>query len=157
MTHTRPDDRFAIIHNRTRFYTLDKSGAVENAEFLDSSYKVPGGGWLSSADDMARFEIAILNDRLVARATRDIMWTPQKAADGTTSGYALGWGTGHSLGVLDVGHSGGQQGTATMMMLVPEKRAGVIVLINMDAMDAGPLATDVMKILLSGDAGQKKQ
>ena len=38
-----------------------------------------------------------------------------------------------------------------------EKRAGVIVLINMDAMDAGPLATDVMKILLSGDAGQKKQ
>jgi serine beta-lactamase-like protein LACTB len=157
MTHTRPDDRFAIIHNRTRFYTKDKSGAVQNAEFLDSSYKIPGGGWLSSADDMARFEIAILNDRLVARATRDIMWTPQKATDGTTSGYALGWGTGHSLGVLDVGHSGGQQGTATMMMLVPEKRAGVIVLINMDAMDAGPLATDVMKILLSGDTGQKKQ
>ncbi|HEY4740602.1 MAG TPA: serine hydrolase domain-containing protein [Candidatus Acidoferrales bacterium] len=157
MTHTRADDRFAIIHNRTRFYTKDKSGAVQNAEFMDSSYKIPGGGWLSSADDMARFEIAILNDRLVARATRDVMWTPQKAADGSTSGYALGWGTGHSLGVLDVGHSGGQQGTATMMMLVPEKRLGVIVLINMDSLDAGPLATDVMKILLSSDAEQKKQ
>jgi serine beta-lactamase-like protein LACTB len=157
MTHTRADDRLAIIHNRTRFYTQDKSGAVQNAEFMDSSYKIPGGGWLSSADDMARFEIAILNDRLVARATRDIMWTPQRAADGTTSGYALGWGTGHSLGVLDVGHSGGQQGTATMMMLVPEKRAGVIVLINMDVLDAGPLAADVMKILLSSDATQKKQ
>ncbi|MFZ0037444.1 MAG: serine hydrolase domain-containing protein [Candidatus Acidiferrales bacterium] len=155
MTSSRADDRFAIIPNRTRFYTKDKSGAVINAEFLDSSYKIPGGGWLSSADDMARFEIAILNDRLVERATRDIMWTPQKAADGSTSGYALGWGTGHSLGVLDVGHSGGQQGTSTMMMLVPEKRAGVIVLINMDAMDAGPLATDLMKLLLSSDAGQK--
>ena len=157
MTHTRADDRFAIIHNRTRFYTQDKLGAVENPEFLDSSYKIPGGGWLSSADDMARFEIAILNDRLVARATRDIMWTPQKAADGTTTGYALGWGTGNSLGVFDVAHSGGQQGTSTMMMLVPEKRVGVIVLINSDAADAGALATDLMKLLLGTDAGQKKQ
>jgi CubicO group peptidase (beta-lactamase class C family) len=85
------------------------------------------------------------------------MWTPQKAADGTTTGYALGWGTGNSLGVFDVGHSGGQQGTSTMMMLVPEKRVGVIVLINSDAADAGALATDLMKLLLGTDAGQKKQ
>jgi CubicO group peptidase (beta-lactamase class C family) len=85
------------------------------------------------------------------------MWTPQKAADGTTNGYALGWGTGNSLGFFDVAHSGGQQGTSTMMMLVPEKRVGVIVLINSDAADAGALATDLMKILLSSDAGQKKQ
>ena len=61
MLQTRPDDRFAIIPLRTRFYSKDKSGAVVNAEFLDSSYKVPGGGWLSSAPDMARFEVAILN------------------------------------------------------------------------------------------------
>jgi hypothetical protein len=44
-----------------------------------------------------------------------------------------------------------------MMMLVPEKRVGVIVLINSDAADAGALATDLMKLLLGTDAGQKKQ
>src|SRR5262249_51825473 len=60
MVHTRPDDRFAIIPSRTRFYSKDKSGGVMNAEFLDSSYKMPGGGWLSSASDLARFEAAIL-------------------------------------------------------------------------------------------------
>jgi len=65
MLQTRPDDRFAIIPLRARFYSKDKAGAVVNAEFLDSSYKVPGGGWLSSAPDMARFEVAILTDRLV--------------------------------------------------------------------------------------------
>src|SRR5436309_680673 len=69
MLQTRPDDRFAIIPLRTRFYSKDQSGAVMNAEFLDSSYKVPGGGWLSSAPDMARFEVAILTDRLVRSAT----------------------------------------------------------------------------------------
>ncbi|HZQ55261.1 MAG TPA: hypothetical protein VFB14_23890 [Bryobacteraceae bacterium] len=77
MLQTRLNNRFAIIPLRTRFYSKDKSGAVVNAEFLDSSYKVPGGGWLSSGTDMARFEVAILTDRLIKRATRDIMWAPQ--------------------------------------------------------------------------------
>jgi CubicO group peptidase (beta-lactamase class C family) len=49
MEHTVVDDRFAIIPYRTRFYQKTESGTVENADFLDSSYKIPGGGWLSSA------------------------------------------------------------------------------------------------------------
>jgi serine beta-lactamase-like protein LACTB, mitochondrial len=149
MAHTVADDRYAIIPYRTRFYHKDKFGAVVNAEFLDSSYKIPGGGWLSSADDMARFEVAVLNDRLIRRASRDAMWTPQKASDGSENGYALGWGwgSGKKAGLTDVGHGGGQQGTSTFIMLAPDQRAGVVILINMDGMDAAALATDVMKIV----------
>jgi CubicO group peptidase (beta-lactamase class C family) len=149
MTHTVVDDRFAIVPFRTGFYSKDKSGAITNADFLDSSYKIPGGGWLSSADDMAQFEVAMLNDRLVARSTRDLMWTPLKPADGKEDSYALGWGTGKDLGVLDVGHGGGQQGTSTFFMIVPERRAGVVVLINLDAGNASDLATELMKIVLA--------
>src|SRR6267142_209345 len=148
MTQTRPDDRFAIIPYRTRFYSKLKSGVVVNADFLDSSYKIHGGGWLSSAEDMAYFEVAILGDRLVSRATRDVMWTSQKTSDGKETGYALGWGTGKELGVLDVGHGGGQQGTSTFIKMIPERRAGVVVLMNIDGADSSGLATDLMKILL---------
>jgi hypothetical protein len=35
------------------------------------------------------------------------------------------------------------------MMLVPERQAGVVVLINMNNVDASGLATDLMKIVLS--------
>jgi CubicO group peptidase (beta-lactamase class C family) len=149
MTHTVPDDRFAIIPFRTRFYSKDDSGAITNADFLDSSYKIPGGGWLSSADDMAQFEVAVLSDRLVTRSTRDLMWTPLKPTDGKEDTYGLGWGTGKDLGVLDVGHSGGQQGTSTNFTIVPERRAGIVVLINLDGGDASALATELMKILLA--------
>jgi serine beta-lactamase-like protein LACTB, mitochondrial len=149
MTHTVVDDRFAIIPSRTRFYSKDKSGAITNADFLDSSYKIPGGGWLSSADDMAQFEVAILNDRVIARATRELMWTPLKPADGKEDDYALGWGTGKDLGVLDVGVIGGQQGTSTSFMIVPERRAGVVVLINLDGGNAYDLARELMKIVLA--------
>src|ERR1035441_8626059 len=63
MEHTQVDNRFAIIPYRTRFYQQAESGTVQNADFLDSSYKIPGGGWLSSAEDMARFEVANLNEK----------------------------------------------------------------------------------------------
>jgi CubicO group peptidase (beta-lactamase class C family) len=149
MTHTVIDDSFAIVPFRTRFYSKDNSGAITNADFLDSSYKIPGGGWLSSADDMAQFEVAMLNDRLVARSTRDLMWTPLKPTDRKENSYALGWGTGKDLGVLDVGHGGGQQGTSKFFMIIPERRAGVVVLINLDSGNASDLAAELMKIVLT--------
>jgi serine beta-lactamase-like protein LACTB len=149
MTHTVVDNRFAIIAFRTGFYSKDGSGSITNADFLDSSYKLPGGGWLSSADDMARFEVAMLGDRIITRATRDLMWTPQKPTDGKEDPYALGWGTGNDLGVLDVGHSGDQQGTSTFFMIVPERRTGVVVLINLEQGKASELATELMKIVLA--------
>jgi len=148
MTHTVVDNRFAIVPFRTRFYSLDSSGEITNADFLDSSYKIPGGGWLSSADDMAQFEVALLNDKLVARSTRDLMWTPLKTADGKEDSYGLGWRIGKDVGVPDVEHSGSQQGTSTFLMIVPERRAGVVVLINLEDGHASELGTELMKIVL---------
>lgn len=148
MEQTQTDDRFAIVAYRTRFYQKKDSGAVMNADFLDSSYKIPGGGWLSSAEDMARFEVAILNDKLIRRATRDLMWTTLKPSDGKDDRYALGWGWGDEKGVRSVGHTGGQQGTSTAFTLAPEQRAGVVVLTNMESQPAGDLAHEILNILV---------
>jgi len=149
MEHTRADDRFAIIPYRTRFYQKTKSGTVANADFLDSSYKIPGGGWLSSAEDMARFEVAILSDKLIKSNTRDLMWTPLKPSDGSKDNYGLGWGTVDRDGVRGVGHSGGQQGTSTYFIIAPDQRAGVVVLTNMEDTDPDNLALEILKILIA--------
>lgn len=152
MTRTQADDRYSVIPYRTRFYHRDKSGTVVNADFLDSSYKIPGGGWISSAEDLARFEVAILNDRLIRRTTRDLMWTPQKPTDGSKDTYGLGWDIDKTAGVPDVGHDGSQQGTSTAIMIAPSQRDGVVVLINVDDVNASALATDLMKIVLGATA-----
>ncbi len=156
MDHTQTDDRFAIIPYRTRFYQKTESGAVQNADFLDSSYKIPGGGWLSSAEDMARFEVAILNDKLIKRATRDLMWTPLKPSDGSKDGYGLGWGNGYDSGIASVGHNGGQQGTSTALTIAPAKRAGVVVLTNMEGADAADLAQQILRVLVGAGNTPKK-
>jgi len=151
MEQTQADNRFAIIPYRTRFYEKTESGTVRNADFLDSSYKIPGGGWLSSAEDMARFEVAIVNDKLIRRPTRDLMWAPLKPSDGSKDTYALGWNwyevNDHE--VASLGHTGGQQGTSTAFAIVPERRVGVVVLTNMEGQPAGDLAREILKILVA--------
>jgi CubicO group peptidase (beta-lactamase class C family) len=151
------DDRFAILLYRTRFYQKTESGKVQNADFLDSSYKIPGGGWLSSAEDMARFEVAILNDKLVRRATRDLMWTPLKPSDGSKDEYGLGWGNGNQDGIASVGHNGGQQGTSTSFSIAPAQRAGIVVLTNMEGADAGKLAQEILKVLVGTATNVQKK
>ena len=148
MEHTQVDNRFAIIPYRTRFYRKTESGTVQNTDFLDSSYKIPGGGWLSSAEDMAKFEVAILNDKLIKRTTRDLMWTPLKPSDGSKDNYALGWGSWTENDLAVVGHSGGQQGTSTQFLIVPGPRAGVVVLANMENADPEKLAWEILKVLV---------
>ena len=157
MEHTQTDNRFAIIPYRTRFYQKTESGEVQNADFLDSSYKIPGGGWLSSAEDMAHFEVAILSDQMIKRATRDVMWTPLKPSGEAPNGYALGWGNTTDGNLHYVSHSGGQQGTSTNFIIAPEQGAGVVVLANMEGVPTGDLAKEILEILVgtTGSAAKK--
>lgn len=156
MMHTVADDRYAIIPNRTRFYQKGKDGRVVNADFLDSSYKIPGGGWLSSADDLAQFEIDMLDDKFVKRTTRDLMWTPQTLADGSKDSYGYGWGTGKMGDISFVAHSGGQQGTSTEIIIAPGQQDGVVVLANIEDVNVSELSRELLKIVVeaSAKAGQ---
>jgi len=156
MSQTQADDRFKIIPYRTHFYSKTKDGTVQNADFLDSSYKIPGGGWLSSAEDMAQFEVAILAGKLLKRSTQDLMWTPLKPSDGSKDSYGLGFGIGDKDGIKFVAHDGGQQGTSTSFLIAPENRAGVVVLTNMDGLNPNELAVEMLKILVGG-MPEKKQ
>lgn len=148
MDETRDDDFFTVIPHRTRWYHKDKGGIVRNAGVLDSSYKLPGGGIISSADDMANFEAAILGDKLLKRSTRDLMWTSQKTADGKETGYGLGWGIVDRFGLRILAHTGGQQGTSTSFAVVPARSAGVVVLCNMDGVDVNQLEMRILRIAL---------
>jgi len=148
MSSTQADDFFAVIPHRTRWYHKDADGAVQNAGVLDSSYKIPGGGFISSADDMARFAIAMLKNKLVQRSTRDLMWTRQKIADGTPTNYGLGWGIASRHSLVLVGHTGSQQGASTALTLVPDRNVAIVVLINMDGVDAYKLADEILKVVL---------
>lgn len=152
MSASQVDDRFAIIDHRTRFYSKDKDGKIQNSEFLDSSYKIPGGGWLSNVTDLANYEISLMKGKLVDPATLALMSTPGKPGDGSEDHYGLGFGidsieaSGKKFATIT--HAGGQQGTSTMILLVPSINSAVVVLANLDGANSSDLARDLEKILL---------
>jgi CubicO group peptidase (beta-lactamase class C family) len=148
MSHTVEDDNTANIPERTAFYTI-KDGKAVPASAMDPSYKVPGGGWLSSANDLAEYEAAMFDDTLVTRATREQMWTPAKLTDGTPTHYGYGFDVEIVRGMKFVSHNGGQEGTSTCILLAPDANTGVVVLANADGVDANGLAKALMKIALA--------
>jgi len=58
-----------IVHKRGRGYVRNDRGVLENAPYVDPSYKYAGGGMLSTADDLVRFGQAINNGTLMKPET----------------------------------------------------------------------------------------
>lgn len=127
MTHTLVDDAFDIVPHRARGYQTI-NGEVKNASLMDSSYKIPGGGYVTTAEDLVRFAQALLDGRLLKPATLAQMWTatPQSGKEG----YGLGFTVRE--GGRFVWHTGGQPGTTTELFIIPEKHFALAVLANMD-------------------------
>ncbi|MBS1852175.1 MAG: beta-lactamase family protein [Acidobacteria bacterium] len=144
MARTEVDDQRKIIRNRAQGYEKDKNGELHNAGLADTSYKIPGGGLVATASDLARFELALESDTLLKPATREMMWTPYRDLNGTASDYGLGWGIGQLQGFRTVGHSGGQQRVSTAILLAPERNAAVVVLTNLEGANAMDLAKELL-------------
>ncbi len=135
MTHTVVDDVFEIVPHRARGYHKIK-GQVKNAGLMDSSYKIPGGGYVTTAEDLVRFAQALMNGKIVKPDTLVQMWTSVNVPDGgTRSNYGLGFSVLMVDGGKYVSHGGGQQGTSTIMVIIPAKHFAVAALANMDAVD----------------------
>lgn len=132
MSHTFVDDVYAIVPHRARGYQFKKE-QTQNAGLMDSSYKIPGGGLVSTAEDIVKFGMAMMYHKIVKAQTLASMWTPTgkpQLQGGKPSTYGIGFGILTVDGEQYVAHSGGQQGTSTNMEIIPGKRFVVAVFAN---------------------------
>ncbi|MCI0487129.1 MAG: beta-lactamase family protein [Blastocatellia bacterium] len=165
MNETGLDNFRLVIPNRSRGYMkLDqqtynrlpeavkrqaKVDGIYNASLHDTSMKVPGGGIVSTAEDLVRFAITINTGALVKRDTLDQMWIRQKTKGGEETNYGLGWGVGETNeGHKVVSHSGGQAGTSTLLVLIPEKGLAIAVMSNLERASLGSIIQQIRNILL---------
>jgi CubicO group peptidase (beta-lactamase class C family) len=151
MTNTRTDDVYEIIPNRARGYRRTADGKVVNASFMDSSNKVPGGGLISTAEDLVRFALAVAEHRLLKQSSVELMFTPQTTPDGHSTGYGLGWGlpkTGKHLAAV---HSGGQAGVSTYLWSLPGEKLAAAMMFNLQGVSMEELIRAVMSILTGTD------
>lgn len=136
MPHTQVDDPYRIIPRRASGYRIsDESGQLENCEWVDMSNKIPAGGFLTTAPDLARFARAFMNEELVRATTREAMLEPQKTSTGDTIAYGLGWGLfpGEKwYGEREAFHGGGTPGVSGVLYMLPDRRFAVAILMNLE-------------------------
>lgn len=132
LVHTTADQNTQIIEQRSRFYELPKDGAVENAPYVDNSYKWAGGGFLSTPEDLVRFGSSLLQPGLLKVDTLKTMFTPQKTKSGESIEYGIGWfiNKSHS-GKQTYQHSGGSVGGTSQLILYPETHIVVALVTNL--------------------------
>jgi serine beta-lactamase-like protein LACTB, mitochondrial len=149
MTATLADDPRPIIPHRARGYEKTKADELENAPFFDPSDRLPGGGWLSTSEDLARFAAAVMSGKLVTSATLEEVWKPLTTRD-NGSGYGLGWEIRTFEGHRMVAHNGGQTGTSTSLKLVPDRQLAVAVMTNLEGAKLDDFAEAILKLFLAG-------
>ena len=132
MTRTFVDDVYAIIPNRARGYRKTLAGEVQNAPLHDTSIKIPGGGLVTTAEDIAKFAIALNTNKLVKPETLAQMWTKPKTRDGKEQDYGMGVLIANWGGVLRITNDGSQAGTRTYLLLMPKQGLAVAMMTNLE-------------------------
>jgi CubicO group peptidase (beta-lactamase class C family) len=136
MRSTMPHDPRRPPPGRARFY-IGGSGGVEEIRPIDPSFKLPGAGYLSTAEDMARFGAALLDTTLLSTRARAEMFRAVPLADGTATIYALGFQSLEEDGRRLLIQPGGGLGIAGWLALYPEQRVAVAILSNLTGSPLG--------------------
>ncbi|MHC1654945.1 serine hydrolase domain-containing protein [Stenotrophomonas maltophilia] len=96
-------------------------------------YDVPpslwaGGGILTTADDTARWLVALTEGRLLQDPARQRMWTAERLADGRAAAWAGGWPVLNASPDLQVAGIGGAR---SAFIVYPERGVAVVMLTNL--------------------------
>ncbi|HLA11740.1 MAG TPA: serine hydrolase domain-containing protein [Pyrinomonadaceae bacterium] len=132
MNDTQVDDNRNIIANRSAFYSKNSEGQINNEIYMDTSDRIAAGGFLSTAEDLARFGAACLSDQFLRPDTRAVVFTSQKTTDGKPTGVGLGWRIATDSEKRTIYHHGGDSiGGRAFSMVYPQSRVVIAVASNL--------------------------
>jgi len=140
MYHTGVENFLDPVANLSKLYSqknkIDKRYRPKNNKVIEKkrtnlSNRIPGGGFYSTVEDLLKFGQAILNNDLVSSETLELMWTDSKLKK-EGNPYGLGWflyGQNPKHGHV-YGHSGGQTGASSQLMILPEEDIVLVIMSN---------------------------
>lgn len=129
---TLPDDNRKLVENRSRFYSKNAEGKTSNEIYMDTSDRLAAGGFLSTADDLARFGMVHLKDGFFKPESRAAIFTSQKTSDGKETGVGIGWRIGKDTKGRTIYHHGGDTiGGRAFLIVYPESNIVIAITSNL--------------------------
>jgi len=106
------------------------------------------GGVYASAEDLVKWDIALAEKKLLKPKSYELMTTPKKLTDGTSTAYACGLGVYQRGAEMVYQHSGAVSGFLTWSSVIARTRSAVAVMSNADHLDARPIYSELVALLL---------
>lgn len=130
-TFSLPSERREMDANVAHSYVRE-DGEIEAYDFDPLDNLVGSGSVYSTVRDMALYDEALYGEQLVKQVTLAEAFAPTTLNDGSEYEYGFGWDIGTVKGEPYVGHSGSWLGFISYYVRFPERRLGVVALLNRD-------------------------
>jgi D-alanyl-D-alanine carboxypeptidase len=156
MKATLYDDPEKLVPRRASGYQPMPDGSFAPAPYIDMSGPYSAGALISTLGDLHRWNLALLEGKLIRHESLEKAWSPLPLAGGKKNAYGFGWNVGKFEGLRMVSHGGGIPGFMCMMYFLPEKKMTVAVLSNGAALSAEDVAQRVLMAAFGNADGYKR-
>jgi CubicO group peptidase (beta-lactamase class C family) len=147
MVSSHPTSTTQLIPNRADGYDWTAAGYQNAADYIAVR---PSGAFVSTLEDMVRWDAALDTDKPLNAALREQMWKPVSLNDRSSSGYSLGWNIAERKGRRVLHHGGSMPGFRTHYARFPDERVSLIVLSNSSSGQPGEILWKVAALWLPG-------
>ena len=139
------EDGVSTVTSRAYGYT-GGDNAWTRTDQSSTSAVLGDGGIYSSTTDLAKWDAALYDDRLLRKESRELAFTPATHTNNPSVDYAFGWRvTGETLW-----HSGETRGFRNVIIRYPERKLTVIVLTNRNDPEPYSNALAIAQLFLPG-------
>lgn len=111
-------------------YALDREFNVTKINYPQSFST--SAGLISTVLDMAKYDIAIDQNKFLTKETQQLAFTPAVSTKGESLPYGLGWFTTNYQGTKLLWHYGYWTGNSSFILKVPEQNITFIIMANSD-------------------------
>jgi CubicO group peptidase (beta-lactamase class C family) len=138
MTHTTWRNPQTVIPHRAAGYAF-ADGAYSNRDY-DITDLFAAGSIVSTVSDLAKWDDALINDRLLNESSKQLWWSPAHLNNGqpvpvghhSSRTYGFAWFLDTLNGHKNIGHSGITSGFSAANEMYPDDHLTIIILSNTD-------------------------
>jgi len=111
-------------------YALDRESKITKISYPHGFST--SAGLISTVLDMAKYDIAIDQNKFLSKETQQLAFTPAVSTKGESLPYGLGWFTQNYMGTKLLWHYGYWTGNSSFILKVPEQNITFIIMANSD-------------------------
>ncbi len=123
-------------------------GSLQPSLVVDTRFKMPASGMISTVNDLALFAIALFERRLLPEPIFREMLSTRPATDDERPMFTTGWIVGSTdYGTPAFNYAGSMEGTTAYLAILPERRIAVALLANRERFVPGviPIVREALR------------